>query len=223
LKTPLTSIQLFAESIVLNRIKTAAHRKEYMQIILKETESLKRMINNILDFSRKEKGKQKYNFEEVNVTLLLNKAIHDLEYWLVEKNFILVKEIEEHVTAIADGEALKQAIINLMNNAIKFSIKKKEISVRLKKEHEMVMIQVEDKGIGIPEDQREMVFQPFYRVGQKNAEDISGTGLGLSVVKEIVDAHQGKILVDSQLNKGSTFTILFNATQEIQDHGAINH
>lgn len=214
LKTPLTSIQLFAESIVLNRIKTTAHRKEYMQIILKETESLKRMINNILDFSRKEKGKQKYNFEEVNVTLLLNEAIHDLEYWLVEKNFVLVKEIEEHVTSIADREALKQAIINLLNNAIKFSIKKKEICVRLKKEHEMVMIQVEDKGIGIPEDQREIVFQPFYRVGQKNAEDISGTGLGLSVVKEIVEAHRGKILVDSQLNKGSTFTILFKSTLE---------
>jgi len=90
---------------VLNRIKTAAHRKEYLQIILKETESLKRMINNILDFSRKEKGKQRYNFEEVNVTLLVNEAIHDLEYWLVEKKFILVKEIEEHVTAMADRAA----------------------------------------------------------------------------------------------------------------------
>ena len=86
--------------------------------------------------------------------------------------------------------------------------------VRLKKENEMVMIQVEDKGIGIPDDQREMIFQPFYRVGQKNAKDISGTGLGLSVVKEIVEAHQGRIQVESQLNKGSTFTILFKSTLE---------
>ena len=214
LKTPLTSIQLFAESIVLNRIKTAAHRKEYLQIILKETESLKRMINNILDFSRQEKGKQQYNFEEVNVTLLLNEAILDLEYWLVEKKFILVKEIEEHVTTMADRGAIKQVIINLLNNAIKFSMNRKEITVRLKKENEMVMIQVADKGIGIPEDQREMIFQPFYRVGQKKAEDISGTGLGLSVVKEIVKAHQGTIQVDSQLDKGSTFTILLKSTQE---------
>ncbi len=193
LKTPLTSIQLFTESIVLNRIKSAAHRKEYLQIILKETESLKRMINNILDFSRKEKGKREYNFEQVNVTLLLNDAINDLDYWLVEKEFILVKEIEENVTAMADPVALKQAIINLLNNAIKFSVNRKEIEVRLKKEREMIMIQVEDKGIGIPDDQKEMIFQAFYRVGQKNAEDISGTGLGLSVVKEIVEAHHGKI------------------------------
>lgn len=214
LKTPLTSIQLFTESILLNRIKSAAHKKDYLQIILKETGNLKRMINNILDFSRMEKGKREYHFETVNVTLLLNNAINNLDYWLEEKNFTLVKEIEEHVTAMADPGALTQAIINLLNNAIKFSRNRKEIIVSLKKDEEMILIQVEDKGIGIPDDQKELIFHPFYRVGQKNSEDISGTGLGLSVVKEIVEAHQGKIRVESQLNKGSTFTILFKSTQE---------
>ncbi|TFH27395.1 MAG: HAMP domain-containing histidine kinase, partial [Bacteroidia bacterium] len=188
LKTPLTSIQLFTESILLKRLNSEGQKKEYLQIILKETESLKRMINNILDFSRREKGKPEYNFEEVNVTLLLQAALKDLDYWLVEKNFTLEKEMENPVTAMADPAALKQAIINLLNNAIKFSVKRKEIAVRLKKEGEMVLLQVEDKGIGIPEDQQELIFQPFYRVGQKNSEDISGTGLGLSVVKEIVEA-----------------------------------
>lgn len=214
LKTPLTSIQLFAESILLKRLKSEGQKKEYLQIILKETESLKRMINNILDFSRREKGKREYTFEEVNLTLLLQAALKDLDYWLVEKGFSLVKEIEDPVLTMADPVALKQAIINLLNNAIKFSVKRKEIVVRLKKEGEMVLLQVEDKGIGIPEDQKELIFQAFYRVGQKNSEDISGTGLGLSVVKEIVEAHHGTIKVESQLNKGSTFTILFKAIQE---------
>jgi signal transduction histidine kinase len=214
LKTPLTSIQLFTESILLKRVKSAVQKKEYLQIILKETESLKRMINNILDFSRREKGKPDYNFEEVNVTLLLQAALTDLDYWLEEKNFTLLKEMEDPVMAMADPAALKQAIINLLNNAIKFSVKRKEIAVRLKKEEEMVLLQVEDKGIGIPENQKDLIFQPFYRVGQKNSEDISGTGLGLAVVKEIVEAHHGTIKVESRLNQGSTFTILFKAIQE---------
>ena len=94
LKTPLTSIQLFTESISLNRVKSIAQKNEYLQIILKETESLKRMINNILDFSKEEKGKLNFNFKEVNVTALVNEAVQDLEYWLVEKKFTRVNEIE---------------------------------------------------------------------------------------------------------------------------------
>jgi two-component system phosphate regulon sensor histidine kinase PhoR len=214
LKTPLTSIQLFTESMVLKRIKSEENKREYLHIILKETESLKRMINNILDFSRKGRGRREYHFEEVNISALVHTAINDLEYWLVEKNFKLLKEIEGNVIATADPSALKQAIINLLNNAIKFSVNRKEIAVRLKIEHKHILIQVEDRGIGIPNDQKDLIFQPFYRVGQEHAEDISGTGLGLSVVKEIMDAHHGDIMVDSRLNEGSCFTIRINANPE---------
>jgi len=217
LKTPLTSIQLFTESISLNRIKSQAQKKEYLQIILRETESLKRMINNILDFARGGKGKREYHFEEIDMSLLLHSAIDDLEYWLVEKKFIMRREIEPHIEAKADSEALKQAIINLLNNAIKFSVDQKEIEVRLKRKKEHILIQVEDKGIGISRDQQELIFQPFYRVGQDGPEEISGTGLGLSVVKEIVEAHQGIISVDSKLNEGSCFTILIKTNQEKQE------
>jgi signal transduction histidine kinase len=215
LKTPLTSVQLFTESIMLNRVKSETDKKEYLKIILKETESLKRMINNILDFSKKEKGKLEYNFEKVNVTALVNMAINDLDYWLVEKKFILDTQIEDNVIATADPGALKQAIINLLSNAIKFSRDRKEIFVALKKENGTIRIEIEDKGIGIPDDQKDLIFEEFYRVGQRNAEDISGTGLGLSVTKEIVEAHHGKILVESRLDKGSKFTIILNSTQEL--------
>ena len=214
LKTPLTSVQLFTESIILNRIKTDADKNEYLRIILKETESLKRMINNILEFSKKEKGKLEYKFEEVNVTSLVNLAINDLDYWLVEKGFILQTQLEDNVKVTADPDALKQAIINLLSNAMKFSRNRKEILVGLREEKGEIMIVVEDKGIGIPEDQKDLVFEAFYRVGQKDAEDISGTGLGLTVVKEIVEAHHGKILVESKLNEGSKFTIILNSMEE---------
>jgi signal transduction histidine kinase len=214
LKTPLTSVQLFTESIILDRINSEADKKEYLRIILKETESLKRMINNILEFSKKERGKLEYKFEEVNITSLVKSAINDLDYWLVEKGFNLQTKMENNITAKADPDALKQAIINLLSNAIKFSRYRKEIMVGLKIENGAVMIEVEDKGIGIPDDQKDLIFKAFYRVGQKDAEDISGTGLGLTVVKEIVEAHHGKILVESQLNEGSKFTIILNSPEE---------
>jgi len=214
LKTPLTSIQMFTESMVLKRIKSESSKKEYLEIILKETERLKRMINNILDFSRAGKGKREYHFQEVNISSLIHESITDLDYWLVEQNFTLAKDIEDHITAIADPLALKQAIVNLLNNAIKFSIDIKEISVRLKKENEHILIQVEDKGIGIPDDKQDLIFQAFYRVGQNGSKEIGGTGLGLAVVQEIVEAHKGKITVESQLNEGSCFTITIRATQE---------
>jgi signal transduction histidine kinase len=213
LKTPLTSVQLFTESIILDRINSEADKREYLRIILKETESLKRMINNILEFSKKEKGKLEYKFEEVNVTSLVNMAINDLDYWLVEKGFTIQTQVENNVTATADPAALKQAIINLLSNAIKFSRNRKEILVGLRKENEVIMLEVEDKGIGIPDDQKDLIFEAFYRVGQKDAEDISGTGLGLTVVKEIIEAHHGKIFVESRLNEGSKFTIILNSME----------
>lgn len=216
LKTPLTSIQLFTESMILKRIKSEDNKLEYLNIILKEAESLKRMINNILDFSRKEKGIREYHFEVINLSSLVNSAINDLEYWLVEKKFLLVKELEDNIIALADPSALKQAVINLLNNAIKFSVDRKEIAVRLQKDHEHILIQVEDRGIGIPDDAKDLIFNPFYRVGQKYAEDISGTGLGLSVVKEIVDAHHGEIKVESRMHEGSNFIIRIPANQKIK-------
>jgi signal transduction histidine kinase len=214
LKTPLTSVQIFTESIILDRISSKVEMKEYLRIILKETENLKRMINNILEFSKKEKGKLAYKFEEVNVTSLVDMAINDLDYWLVEKGFTLQTQIEDNVIATADPDALKRAIINLLSNAIKFSRNRKEILVGLRKDKSEVMIEVKDRGIGIPEDQKDLIFEAFYRVGQKDAEDISGTGLGLTVVKEIIEAHHGKIIVESQLNEGSTFTIILNSVEE---------
>jgi signal transduction histidine kinase len=214
LKTPLTSVQLFTESIMMDRIKSEADRKEYLRIILKETGSLKRMINNILEFSRKERGKLEYKLQEVDLTSLVNTAVADLDYWISEKGFNLQTRIEDNITVMADPESFKQAIINLLSNAIKFSRNRKEIFVGLKKENGSVVLEVADKGIGIKEDQMDLIFEPFYRVGQQDAKDISGTGLGLTVVRDIIAAHNGKIHVESKLNEGSKFTIILNSNQE---------
>lgn len=208
LKTPLTSIHLFAESVLLDRLNTESGKKEYLQIILNETERLKRIINNILDFSKKEGGKIEYKTEKVNVTYLISSALKDLNYWLVEKNFSVQTKLEENVIITADHDALKQVVINLLDNAIKYSGDNKEIHVRLVSDKDRIRIEFEDKGIGIPADQLEVIFEKFYRVNETMKDGVSGTGLGLTVVKEIIEAHHGELLVESKLNQGSIFTIL---------------
>ena len=208
LKTPLTSIHLFAESVLLDRLNTESGKKEYLQIILNETERLKRIINNILDFSRKESGQIEYRKEKVNLTDLITSALKDLNYWLDEKKFTVQTELEENVVITADRDAMKQVVINLLDNAIKYSGDNNEIYVRLVSEKDKISIEFEDKGIGIPADQLDLIFEKFYRVNETIRDGVSGTGLGLTVVKEIIEAHHGELLVESKVNQGSKFTIL---------------
>lgn len=213
LKTPLTSIYMFAESIMLGRVKTKSDQKEYLGIILKETDRLKRLINNILDFSKREKGKLVYHCIEVNISEVIKSAIHDLDYWIIEKKFSVRSKIEEDIFGYADPDAIKQAVINLLSNAMKYSRDRKEVLVKLWKKGELIYIQVEDKGIGIPEDQLDSIFDKFYRVENNNNTEVSGTGLGLTVVKDIVQAHKARILVESKINEGSIFTIILKSVQ----------
>jgi len=205
LKTPLTSIHMFAESLLLKRVNQESDNDEYLAIIIKESERLQRMINNILEFSKMEKGKSEYRFEECNLSRLLKEVIHEVNYWLAEKHFNVVTELDEKISADVAPDKIKLAFSNLINNAIKYSIDKRNIIIRLFREKEHIYIEVEDQGVGIPDDQLTRIFDKFYRIDQ--SDSISGTGLGLSVVKEIIDAHSGTITVTSNVGKGSKFSI----------------
>lgn len=211
LKTPLTSIHMFAESILLGRIKKKKDQKEYLEIIIKETERLKRLINTVLSFSRIDKDKLEYNYTKVDISDLVKSALKELDYWIVERNFNIESDIQEGIVLKADPDAIKQAIINLISNAIKYSQDIKEISIRLWKENNEIIIEVEDKGVGIPENQIDKIFNKYHRLEPDNVIDSSGTGLGLTVTKNIVEAHNGKIIVKSNINHGSTFSIILKA------------
>ena len=208
LKTPLTSIRMYAESLLMGRIKTPDVQKEYLEVVVNESERLKRMINNILEFSKMEKGIPGYHFVNSNLASIIKSAMQEMNYWLEKENFEIVSELDRNITAEVDPEKMKQVIENLLSNAIKYSTDKKKIFVRLYKEAAQISIEVEDCGLGIPEDKISRIFEAFYRVEQK--ESISGTGLGLTVVKEIVEAHHGKISVASEIGKGSVFVIMLN-------------
>ena len=208
LKTPLTSIYMFAESLLLGRVTSTTGRKEYLSIILKESKRLKRMINNILEFSKMEKRRPEYHFVNSNLASILTGAIHDMNYWFEQGNFEVVTDLDEEINTEIEPEKMKQVFGNLLSNAYKYSAETKKIFIRLFRMEDHISIEVEDQGIGIPEDHLPRIFDKFYRIDQK--ENISGTGLGLTVVKEIVEAHNGTISVVSKIGKGSKFTITLN-------------
>jgi len=208
LKTPLTSIRMYAESIMMGRIKSATGQKDYLSVVVNESERLKRMINNILEFSKMEKKKQEYHTVETRLSDVLLKAISDMNYWLEEKGFKLKTEIDRDITVEVDPEKFHQVYTNLLSNAIKYSGDSRKISIRLFRNSNVVITEVEDEGIGIAEENLERIFEEFYRVERQQSGDITGTGLGLTVAREIVEAHNGKILVDSEIGKGSRFSVI---------------
>ena len=162
-----------------------------------------------------EKGKLEYYFEVTDLSDMLKQAIQEMNYWIDEKNIKLIKKIEENIILEIDREKIIQAVTNILSNAVKFSGEGKSIRILLYEKSDMIFLEVEDEGIGIPEDQQSRIFEKFYRVEQRETMGISGTGLGLTVVKEIVDAHSGKIIVNSKPGKGSKFSIILNKKHHV--------
>jgi len=208
LKTPLTSIRMFAETMLLGRIKKKKEQQEYLSIIVDESERLTRLINNVLDFSKIEKNKKEYQFEFINLSDVVQSAVNSMRYWLKEQRFKIEVKIESGIKTKADGDAIEQAVLNLLSNAMKYSFKQKEIILDAWTENQSINIQVRDKGMGIAEAQKKRIFDKYYRAHSDHQGDKGGAGLGLTVIKHIVEAHQGKIKVESKVNRGSTFTIV---------------
>ncbi len=208
LKTPLTSIRMYAESLMMERVKSKSSRKEYLSVVVQESERLKRMINNILDLSKMERSKLEYHPVETCLAKVLDAALRDVHYWIEEKDFEVTCEIDRNLKMKVDPEKLQQVYTNLLSNAIKYSEDIKKIYVRLFQNSQGVVTEIEDKGIGIARDEQSKIFEEFYRVEHKHSGEIAGTGLGLTVVKEIVEAHKGKLLVESEIGKGSKFSVI---------------
>lgn len=210
LKTPLTSINMFADSIVLKRVNDEKTIAKYANIILKESEKLKRMITNILDFARKESDKLKFNFKKEKLSEVIGEIMEEMNYWLEIHEFEVACQLDEAIYVNIDKEAIKQVLSNLITNAIKYSPNTKKIQVRSYEESDKVFIEVEDHGMGIPADKQEFIFEKFMRVQRNETDSISGTGLGLTVSKDIINAHNGNLSVKSKVGKGSTFIIELN-------------
>src|SRR5262245_17198234 len=209
LRTPLASIRVFGEFLKLGRVKDQAKIHEYGEYIETESRRLTQLINNILDFSKIESGQKTYHFEQASVEQIVTETLKTFEIMLEQNGFAISfeKPIQPLPKVVIDSDAIAQAFINLLDNAVKYSGESKEIDVVLAKRLGFVTIAVRDHGIGMANEEREKVFEKFYRVGNNLVHDVKGSGLGLSIVKHIVEAHNGKVTVESEVGHGSTFVI----------------
>jgi two-component system, OmpR family, phosphate regulon sensor histidine kinase PhoR len=211
IRTPLALITMYIETLEMGRVKSAEKIKEYYTIILNETTRLSGIVNRILSFSQIESNKRKYFFSETNVNEIAENAALTFRYSVENKGFSYSFIPDKNLPLVlVDREAITDAFMNLVDNAMKYSINVKDIVVRTGKNDKYVFIEVEDRGIGISEKNQKYIFDKFFRVAEMNlANKVKGSGLGLAIVKHIMDAHQGKIYVKSAPGSGSLFRLSF--------------
>jgi signal transduction histidine kinase len=208
-KSPLTSIKSLAERLRDGKVKDSDRMKQYFSVITQDADRLARLVTNILDFSKIEEGKREYEFVETDLRQLITQNIEDFRKEEIAKGMQIQTQIAEDLPLIVlDEDAFTQALINLLDNAVKFSPDRKEIDVVLEKDDKYVILEVKDKGIGIPENEWDKIFDKFYQVRNEFRQSTKGTGLGLTLIKHTVEAHGGRIEVESRVGEGSTFSII---------------
>ncbi len=209
LRTPLSSIRVFGEFMRRGRVTDQEKVREYGGYIETESRRLTQLINNILDFSRIESGRKVYTFEVTDLEDILAGTLSTYTVRLRDKGFEVVYQgPDEPLPEIeVDGNAIDRAVANLLDNAVKYSSGDRRILLELGRDADEARISVTDHGIGIPPDELDRIFERFHRVSTGLVHDVKGSGLGLSLVRHIVESHGGRVTVESELDKGSTFTI----------------
>ncbi|MFC1632154.1 sensor histidine kinase [Candidatus Omnitrophota bacterium] len=204
LKTPLTSIRLLTERSLKLQPNQQDKRKEYLELILAQSYQLSHLIGNILDFSKLEQeGKEMYKFERTNLAEIVRQSISDYPAGLIRPDCKLetANVAAELPATLLDKEAISRAFVNLLDNALKFSPSFSKVRINTGKNAQEVFFEIVDRGPGLDAQEKKKVFQRFYHQGK-------GTGLGLALVKKIVEGHQGRIELESQKGKGSTFRVV---------------
>jgi len=231
LRAPVASVRLMAESLERGKIPAAAKQQEYFRFIVQECRRLSSLVENVLDFSRIEQGRKEYEFEPTDVLALTQQTVQLMEPYAAERQVTLLLSPFPSpllLQPLLDGKAIQQALVNLIDNAIKHSPKGATVTVSLEvtsvecrmsseaaesipptfdPRPSTLLLSVEDWGEGIPAEEHEKIFERFYRRGSELRRQTQGVGIGLSIVKHIVEAHGGKVEVRSEAGKGSRFTI----------------
>ncbi|NWF89547.1 MAG: GHKL domain-containing protein [Ignavibacteriaceae bacterium] len=210
LRTPLSLISMFAETLEMGRVKTDEKKMEYYSIISQEASRLSNIVNKILSFSKIEAGKRNFTFKEHDLNEIVEHIFESYKFHLQNNGFEFIFHKHSFPLKItADADAISEAVINLLDNAAKYSKDKKYIEMKTAEERSTVFVEIIDKGIGIQKEDQKRIFEKFYRVKSGFVHNTKGTGLGLSLVKQIMDAHKGEVAIVSELGKGSSFKLKF--------------
>ena len=208
LRTPLASIRAHAETLLLGRSPGPETTSEYLRTIVSESERLGRLVDSVLEFSRIEQGRKIYQMHVTRLDDVVRAAARTMEYPLSQLGFTLeIRSDGTDPTVIGDPEALTQAMLNLLSNAMKYSGTARRIEMRMGTRGHEAFVEVTDHGIGIAHDEQSRIFERFHRVRSTETEGIAGAGLGLALALHVVEAHQGRIAVVSDVGRGSTFSV----------------
>jgi two-component system phosphate regulon sensor histidine kinase PhoR len=208
LKTPLSIITMFGEMLANGRTKGPEQANEYADIIWRESQRLGRLIDNVLDFAKIERGKGIYEFADSDVGEVVERAVDLVGRRLATAEMSIHVEIEPDLPHVKlDGNAFTLAVMNLIDNATKYAADGKKIELKLQRQGERIVLSVRDWGPGIDPDEQEQIFERFYRARAVRLKPIRGSGIGLALVRHIARAHHGDVIVESAPGKGSTFRL----------------
>lgn len=215
LKTPLTTLKMIGEMLEMGAVPSQERRQDYYKTIASESERLTQLINNVLDFSRIEAGKARFEFKSTDISPLVSESVSAFQSLVQRNGFTIDTAIAPDLPPVlCDAGAVAQALINLLDNAVKYSNGNCLVKVDASREGADVAIRVADKGIGIPRAELARIFDKFYRGKAADDPERKGIGLGLTLVREIVEAHGGAVEVESRPEQGTIFTMRFPIEQE---------
>ena len=209
LRTPLTSIRMYSEMLENKWVKSEEKVAEYYRSMRQESERLSRLIENVLDFSRIQKGRKKYTLSVGDLNNCIAGVVEMMTPYAVQNGFKIRMELEPLGQTAFDNDAIKQIVVNLLDNAVKYArnAKDKTVTVRTRSDSQYVLIEVEDHGPGVPHRQRKKIFEEFYRLGSEATRETNGTGLGLALVKKFAQAHNGFVEILTAKPAGSIFRV----------------
>ena len=208
-KTPLTAMGAVLERLLNDEVKDQKKTKEYYRILSHDSERLKRLVKNVLDFTKIEDGKRDYKLKAIDITLLVCQEVDSFQNEVKMTGVKMDIGTDDDIPLVfADEEAISQALHNILDNAAKFSGPEKKIEIKIIHRQDSVEIAVQDRGVGIPESEQKKVFEKFYRGKQAFSVSPTGTGLGLTLVKHIMDAHGGDVIIKSQPGKGTYISLI---------------
>ena len=214
LKTPLSLIRMFAELLMLGKVKTPEKGREYAEIITRESERLSRLIDNVLDFARIERGKAAYDMKPGDLGEVVERALDFYRYRLEREGRHLEVEVPAPLPMVRmDENAMTLVLLNLVDNAMKYG-GESPITVRLRAAGSEVQLSVIDRGPGVPEEEQRKIFERFYRARAVRRKNVRGSGIGLALVRHITEAHGGRVTVQSTPGQGATFTVALPAAPE---------